>query len=88
MAHRNISFKMEVSVQLKYRDEVIGEGRIDLLIEDKLVLELKAINGSSRQFRRQASAYLKATHLLLALIINFETPVLRDNITRVINVPQ
>ena len=75
----------EVPVELRYKGRVIGEGRIDLLVEDKLVVELKAAAANPQKYRRQVIAYLKATDKKLGLIINFEADRLVDGITRVIN---
>jgi GxxExxY protein len=82
---RGISHRSEVPVELRYRDVTIGEGRIDLPIEDKPVVELKSSEASARRFKRQASSYLKATGLNLALVINFECDVFREGLARVIN---
>ena len=75
----------EVPVELRYKGRVIGEGRIDLLVEGKLVVELKAAAANPQKYRRQVIAYLKATDKKLGLIINFEADRLVDGITRVIN---
>jgi len=61
LEERNIPFAAEVAIALQYHGRSIGEGRIDLLIEDRLVVELKAVEGSAKRFRRQVVAYLKAT---------------------------
>lgn len=82
---REISFELEVPVQLRYKDEILGEGRIDVLVEGRLVLELKAAGVNPKKYRRQVVSYLKATGLHLGLIINFETDVLKKGISRVIH---
>ncbi|MEM8495857.1 MAG: GxxExxY protein [Planctomycetota bacterium] len=82
---RKIEFKSEVPVSLVYKDVAIGDGRIDLLVGDSLVVELKAARAEPRKFNRQVVSYLKATGLMLGLVINFEHGVLRDGIARVIH---
>lgn len=82
---RGISFKTEVPVQLRYKEELLGEGRIDLLVESRLIVELKAAEANPKKYRRQVVSYLKATGLHLGLIINFETDVLKEGISRVIH---
>ena len=82
---REIPFESEVPVQLKYKNETVGEGRIDLLIDKRLVVELKAAEASPDKFRRQAVAYLKATKLSLGLVINFEVDLLKQGIARASN---
>ncbi|MEM8495861.1 MAG: GxxExxY protein [Planctomycetota bacterium] len=82
---RNIQFQSEVAVSLVYKGVPIGDGRIDLLVGEYLVVELKAAKADSRKFNRQVASYLKATGLPLGLVINFEHGVLRDGIARVLN---
>jgi GxxExxY protein len=60
------------------------EGRLDLLVEDRLVVELKAVETLAPIHRAQVLSYLKATNLQLGLLINFNAPILKDNIKRVI----
>ncbi|MFW5682262.1 MAG: GxxExxY protein [Phycisphaeraceae bacterium] len=85
MEEVGLAVETEVPVELRYKGRVIGEGRIDLLVEGKLVVELKAAAANPQKYRRQVIAYLKATNKKLGLIINFEADRLVDGITRVIN---
>jgi GxxExxY protein len=85
LTHRGIAFESEVPIQLTYRDKAIGEGRIDILVGRRLILELKATEPNPEKFKRQISVYLKATQLELGLIINFNVAVLKDGLSRVIN---
>jgi GxxExxY protein len=68
---------------LCYKNKTIGRGKIDLLIEDRLVVELKAVERSAKQYRRQVVVYLKATGLSLGIVINFETDLLKNGLARV-----
>ncbi len=81
----DIPYESEVPVTLKYKDQPIGEGRIDLLIDNRLVIELKATEGDPRTFSRQVASYLKASGLPIGLVINFHANVLKDGLARVIN---
>ena len=81
---RDIPHRIESPVCLEYKGESIGEGRIDLLVGEKLLVELKTIDAIAEIHEAQALAYLKATGHQLALIINFNTPVLKDGIKRII----
>lgn len=85
LEERGIVFRSEVPVQLEYKGRDIGEGRIDLLIEEQLVVELKAAEDNPKKYRRQVVAYLRASKLRLGLVINFEAELLRDGIARVAN---
>lgn len=78
-----LAFEVEVPVSLVYRGRPIGEGRIDILVEKQLVLELKAAEANPKKYNRQVAVYLKATGLRLGLVINFELDRLVDGIARV-----
>ena len=80
-----ITYESERLVNLVYKGHVIGEGRIDLLIESRLVVELKAADSNPRIYSRQVASYLKATGLNIGLVINFQAAVLKDGIARIIN---
>ncbi len=83
LRHRRIPFQQEAPVSLSYRGEAIGEGRLDFLVEDKLILELKAADQLHPIHTAQAISYLKATGHKLALLINFNVPVLKEGIKRI-----
>ena len=80
-----IGHACEVPVPIIYKGKAVGEGRMDLLVGGKLIVELKAIDSLTEVHRAQCIAYLQATHRQLALLINFNVAVLRDGIKRVIN---
>ncbi len=79
-----VRYTSETPVTLEYRGRTIGEGRIDLLVDDQLVVELKAASANPKQYRRQVLTYLRATGHRLGLVINFEVDVLKDGVARVI----
>lgn len=54
-----IGFESEYPVSLTYRDQPIGEGRIDLLIEDELIVEFKAAEPNPKKYSRQVVVYFK-----------------------------
>jgi len=85
LALRKVPYCSEVPVSMLYKGESIGDGRIDLLIADQLVIELKATEPKPDGFRRQVVAYLKATGLNLGLVINFNTSILKEGISRVVH---
>jgi GxxExxY protein len=62
----------------------VGEGKLDLLVSDKLVVELKAVEALLPVHKAQVISYLKATNLHLGLLVNFNVSVLRDGIQRII----
>jgi GxxExxY protein len=81
---RGIPHVVEAEVDVLYKGVPIGKGRIDLLVGDRLIVELKVVEALTDIHRSQAITYLKIKHLPLALLINFNTVILKDGIRRVI----
>jgi GxxExxY protein len=67
-----------------YREQRIGERRVDLIVGGRLVVELKAVEELTKLHKAQVKTYLKITGLTLGLLINFNTIILKDGIKRVI----
>ena len=84
LEHAGLTVRCQVMVPIVYRDMAIAEARLDLLVEDELVVELKAVDALSQIHRAQLFSYLKAGAFQLGLLINFNVPVLRDGVRRVI----
>ena len=57
----------------------------DLIIEDKVIVELKSVENISPVHPKQLLTYLKVSNLKLGLLINFNEKLIRDGITRVVN---
>ena len=85
LALRGIPHACEVPVAINYKGRVVGEGRIDILVADCLVLELKAVEAFAPAHTGQVIAYLQARHLKLGLLMNFNVELLRNGIKRVVN---
>ncbi|MBI1280016.1 MAG: GxxExxY protein [Anaerolineaceae bacterium] len=75
---RNISFLRQHPIAIQYKGRLIGEGRIDILVEDCLIVELKAVDDLIGIHIAQVISYLKATQLHLGLLINFKVQVLKS----------
>ena len=82
---RQIPFKRQHHVNLTYRDVVIGKGFCDLLIADMIVVELKAVAELSPVHEAQLISYLKMTGCKLGLLINFNVPILKDGLRRLVH---
>ncbi|GMB01277.1 GxxExxY protein [Pelosinus sp. IPA-1] len=80
---RNIPLERQKVININYKDKPVGEGRLDLLIDKCLVVELKAVNELADIHVAQVLSYLKTTGLQLGLLINFNTKYLCDGIKRV-----
>ena len=71
MTLEGIPFEREVKLEVRYRGEVVGQYRADLLVNRKLILELKAVQGILSEHEVQVVNYLAATGLEQALLLNF-----------------
>ena len=79
-----ISFERQVPVAVTYKGHSIGESRLDLLVDGKLVVELKAVDQFAPIHTAQVMSYLKATGHQLGLLINFNVIRLKDGVKRVV----
>ena len=61
--------------------------RADLIVENKVLIEIKSVESIAPVHQKQVLTYLKLTNLKLGLLINFNEPLLRDGITRIIDRP-
>ncbi len=71
LKEEGLSYEKEIVVDLTFNGEKIGKYFLDFLIEDKVVLELKATPRFNREDFRQVAAYLKAKKLKLGILANF-----------------
>jgi GxxExxY protein len=66
-----IAFEQQLPLEVYYKGERIGIYRVDLLIENKIVVELKAVSTLNDLFKQQTLSYLKAGNYRLGILINF-----------------
>jgi GxxExxY protein len=81
---QDIPYERQVTIFVEYKGLKIGEGRLDLLVDNKLPVELKAVEALAPIHQAQLLSYLKMTGLHLGLLINFNVPLLKQGIKRVI----
>lgn len=80
---QGILFERQRHLPVLYKGQVIGDYIADIVVEDKIILELKAVSALTEAHRAQALHYLAATGLRLALLLNFgETSLHFDRIVR------
>ena len=84
LAARGLRFEAERSVTVAYRGVNIPGQRIDLIVEDLVVVELKAAITLDRVHVAQLISYLRTTKLRAGLLVNFRVPVLYRGIKRVV----
>jgi GxxExxY protein len=81
---RGISLQRQILVAVSYKGHSIGESRLDLLVDGKLIVELKAVDQFAPIHTAQVMSYLKATGHRLGLLINFNVVRLKDGVKRVV----
>ncbi|MBN1667648.1 MAG: GxxExxY protein [Anaerolineales bacterium] len=73
-----LRFEEQTHLCVRYKGLVVGEYIADMLVEDQIILELKAISALTPAHAAQAHNYLTATGLNLAILLNFGTPSLQQ----------
>ena len=73
----NIKAKQQHPLKVYFEGKVVGEYFADIIVEEKIILELKCVSEISDIHRAQMINYLKATKLKLGLIVNFAKPKLQ-----------
>ena len=86
LTNRGLSVESEVPVPVVWDDMNLEVGfRADLIVEKKLVIELKSIEKIAPAHKKQLLTYLRLTNCRLGLLINFNTVLIKDGISRVVN---
>ena len=90
LSEMGLQVRTEVDVPVTYRGHKIdGLGyRLDLLIKDTIIVELKSVEQVKEVHKKQLLTYLRLTAKELGLLINFNVPLLKNGITRIINSPE
>jgi GxxExxY protein len=85
LRRRGFKVQTELAIPIIYEGlRLDADLRIDLLVEGKLIVELKSVVRMEPVFEAQLLTYLKLTHRRLGLLINFNVPLIKDGIKRVI----
>jgi GxxExxY protein len=79
-----IPVERQKEISVLYKGRSIGKHRLDVLVEGTLIVELKTVEELAEIHRAQVISYLKATRLPLGLLVNFNVPILRNGIQRVV----
>jgi len=83
---RGLGVARQVPVAIEYDGIKFEEGfRADLVVEDKVLVELKCVEKANPAHKKQLLTYLRLTDKRLGLLINFARELIRDGITRVVN---
>lgn len=85
---RGIRHERQTAVPVVFRGQRVDIAfRVDLIVDGRLLLELKAVESLLPVHKAQAITYLKLLRLPLGLLVNFNVPLIKDGIKRVINTP-
>ena len=85
LAKRELSYRRQVVVPITYDGITFDEGfRVDVLVEDMVICELKAVEVIHPVFMAQLLTYLKLTGKRLGFLINFNVPIIKQGIKRVV----
>jgi len=88
LSRRGIRYQKQLTVPVHYEGEIVGDPlHLDLLVDDVIVVEVKAVEKLHSIHAAQVLAYLKLTSKPIGLLINFNAVHLRDGIRRIINTP-
>ena len=86
LEERGLSVQRQVPISISYKGLVFEEAfRADLLVADKVILELKSVEQLNKAHRKQIQTYLRLTGLKLGYIFNFGAPLMREGIVRAVN---
>ena len=80
----HIEHECEYPVPIHYKGVLVAEGRVDILVKRRLVVEIKVVEVLTAVHREQTLAYLYVLSLELGLLLNFNVAIMRDGIKRVI----
>ena len=83
MCKQNLYFESQKEVRIAYLGKEVGLHRLDLIVENRIIVELKAVKDFSDIHFAQLRSYLKTTGLKIGLLLNFSKPTLE--IKRVVN---
>jgi GxxExxY protein len=86
ISSRNILFQKQKTFEILYKGQILPTAfRPDMIIEQRIIVELKAVEGINPVHQSQIYAYLKATGLPLGFLVNFNVPLIKDGIGRYMN---
>ena len=84
MKRAGLSFMRQVGIPLYYKGELISEHRVDLVVEDVVIVEIKSVERLAPIHIAQMLTYLKVADLRTGLIVNFNSTLLRTGLRRVL----
>ena len=83
LSKSQIKYETQKEIKIKYRDEEVGSHRLDMIVENQIIVELKATKDLVDVHYAQLRSYLKATGFKVGLLLNFAKPTVE--IKRIVN---
>lgn len=77
LVQRGIQVERQVSLKVTFRNVIVGDFKADIIVEGKVLLELKAVDALVKEHYAQLLNYLKTTGIKVGMVINFGTPRLQ-----------
>jgi GxxExxY protein len=71
LRRRNLKTEREKELTIRYRREIVGQHRLDLVVEDSIIIELKTVDDLSKAHYAQIRSYLAASGIRLGILVNF-----------------
>ncbi|MBL7889180.1 MAG: GxxExxY protein [Bacteroidia bacterium] len=86
LKHRDIKFKRQHGIEVIYNDIKMDIGfRADIIVEDKVIVEIKSIEQLAPVHHKQLLTYLKLTDKKVGLLVNFNVNLVKNGIVRIVN---
>lgn len=76
LSHRGVLYETEKEIRVIFEDVEVGKHRLDLVIQNEIIVELKAVKALEDVHFAQIRSYLKATGVKVGLLMNFNAPTL------------
>ena len=76
LRHRTIAHEQQKEIRIVFENEEVGLHRLDLVVGNEIIVELKAVKALEDIHHAQVKSYLKATGLHVGLLLNFNAPTL------------
>ncbi len=86
LKRRGLIVERQKPIAIEYEDLVIKDSfRADLVVEDKVIVELKSVERVEKVHKKQVLTYIRLADMRLGLLINCGAPLLKDGIFRIVN---
>ncbi|HUH74596.1 MAG TPA: GxxExxY protein [Chitinophagales bacterium] len=86
LTNQGLQVRREIPIPVHYKDVKLDLGfRLDLLVENKVIIEVKSVENLAEVHHKQVLTYLKITELKLGILVNFNVANIKDGIFRKVN---